>query len=324
MSERFLITGGQGFIGAWIARALIAENTPVMAFDRTPDNSILSQVLEPDELEALERSFGDVCDTAKVLKVCQDFAPTHIIHLAGLQVPTCRTDPLLGAKVNVIGTLNVFEAAKALGDQVEMVVYASSAAVVGKIDEYEGRVPDETYHVPRTHYGVFKTANEGNARVYYEDHGISSVGLRPFTVYGVGREVGVTSGPTQAIKAAVLRRDYTVIFKGPTSFVFCEDLALMFIRSARSSILGSQALNIRGQVDTVENFLQAIHEICPDSGSKLECEGGILPFAYDFDESGLEDLLGPNNVPRTSIHDGIERTVGLYKRLAHQGRLLMN
>ena len=53
---------------------------------------------------------------------------------------------------------------------------------------------------PTTHYGVFKRANEGNARVYYLDHGLNSVGLRPLTVYGVNRDTGLTSDPTKAKK----------------------------------------------------------------------------------------------------------------------------
>lgn len=322
MSERFLITGGQGFIGAWIARALLEEGVPVCALDRTPDNGILSQVLEPEQLSGLEREFCDISDPERVLEVFRKFEPTHLIHLAGLQVPTCKKDPVLGARVNVIGTLNVFEAARELGDRVEMVVYASSAAVVGRVEDYDGAIADGASHVPRTHYGVFKTANEGNARVYYEDHGISSVGLRPYTVYGVGREIGVTSGPTLAIRAAVLRRDFTIPFSGATSFVYCEDLAKIFIRAARCGELGAHALNVRGQVETVESFVEAIREVCPDSGSRIECTGGALPIAYDLDEAGLEELLGPGGIPRTSIREGVERTAGFFRRLAHQGRLV--
>src|SRR4029078_12050555 len=104
----------------------------------------------------------------------------------------------VGAMFNVVGTFNVFEAARALG--LTRVVYASSAAVFGLADE----AVDETVSPsPLTHSGVFKQANEGNPRVYSADHGISSVGLRPFSVYGVGRDSGLTSDPTRAIKSAV-------------------------------------------------------------------------------------------------------------------------
>jgi nucleoside-diphosphate-sugar epimerase len=100
-------------------------------------------------------------------------------------VPACKADPVAGAFVNVLGTLNVFEAARAVG--VERVVYASSAAVFG-MSEDDAALDETALCEPATHYGVFKRTNEGNARVYFLDHGLSSVGLRPLTVYGVNRD----------------------------------------------------------------------------------------------------------------------------------------
>ncbi len=320
MSEKFLITGGQGFIGSWIAKRLVQEGVPAVLFDLSPDNNILSQVLEPDELGELERIFGDVSDAEKVRRVVDGEGVTHIVHLAGIQVPGCRRDPVHGARVNVLGTLAVFEAARTVLDQVKMIVYASSAAVAGKIEDYGGRISDDARHVPMTHYGVFKAANEGNARVYFADAGISSVGLRPYTVYGVGREIGVTSAPTKAIKAAVLGRAYTIPFSGPTSFVYVEDLAEIFIRAARSGHEGAVALNIRGQVETVSEFLARLCEVLPEAGRRITCEGDPVPIAFDFDESGLEALLG-SDVPRTAIREGIQRTVDHFERLARSRRL---
>ena len=71
--------------------------------------------------------------------------------------------------------------------------------------EGTGRVGDEVRLSPLTHYGAFKVCNEQNARVYWLDHGVSSVGLRPWTVYGIGRDFGVTSEPTRAIEAVAAR-----------------------------------------------------------------------------------------------------------------------
>src|SRR3954465_1789464 len=109
---------------------------------------------------------GDVSGPAAVRAAVENVGATHLLHLAGLQVPTCRADPVLGAKVNVIGTLAVFEAAKAHPAQVKRVVYASSAAVFGPQTDYtSGNVADDVKLTPTTHYGYFKCCNEGNARV---------------------------------------------------------------------------------------------------------------------------------------------------------------
>lgn len=89
---------------------------------------------------------------------------------------------------------------------------------------------DTTRHSPNTHYGFFKLCNEGNAKIYWldrhhpliirNDEKISSVGLRPHTIYGVGREIGVTSGPSKAIKATVLAKQFQIPFKGENSAKF--------------------------------------------------------------------------------------------------------
>ena len=120
-----------------------------------------------------------------------------MIHLAALQVPFCRADPPLGARVNVLGTVNVFEAAKAPADRIAPIVYASSIAAF----DANGTTAAAWRH-PGTIYGVYKRANESTAAVYLAENGISSIGLRPHTVYGVGRDQGVTSAPTTAMLAA--------------------------------------------------------------------------------------------------------------------------
>ena len=318
--EKFLITGGQGFIGAWIAKRLIDEGVPFVIHDKTPENGILSQVIDPNKLAKVERVFADIAECGKVSELVNDHGITTIIHLAGLQVPTCRADPLLGARVNVLGTLNVFEAARVHADQVRSVVYASSAAVAGDVGDYSGPILDDTPHVPRTHYGVFKSANEGNARVYYHDHGIRSVGLRPYTVYGVGREVGITSGPTKAIKAAVLGRQYEIGFSGTSSFVFVEDLAEIFVAAGRVDKDGAFALNVRGIIDSVERYTELLAEVMPESQGQVSVSGGQLPIAYDVEERGLAELLD-GDVPQTPLREGIAKTAEHFRGLVEGGRL---
>ena len=136
-----------------------------------------------------------------------------------------------GAQVNVTGTVNVFEAAKRHG-LAHTVAYASSAAVY---DEH-GEV------APRTLYGVYKVANEGTARIYAADDGIASVGLRPFTVYGPGRDQGLTAGPTLAMAAAARGEPYRIAFGGRTQMHYAPDVARAFVQAARSEPAGAQTL----------------------------------------------------------------------------------
>jgi nucleoside-diphosphate-sugar epimerase len=91
-----------------------------------------------------------------------------IIHLAALQVPFCKADPAAGARANVVGTVNVLEAARHAG--LKRVAYASSIAALSFL-------PDAPWLA--TLYGAYKLANEMTAKVYFQDWGVPSVGLRP-------------------------------------------------------------------------------------------------------------------------------------------------
>src|SRR4029079_11354104 len=158
--------------------------------------------------------------------------------------------------VNVVGTLNVFEAVKTIG--ASGVVYASSAAVYGMNDD-DVPLDESAGCEPSTHYGVFKRTNEGNARVYFGGHGLSSVGLRPLTVYGVNRDTGLTSDPTKAMKAAVLGVPFHIRFGGATDFQFVEDTAAAFIACADNAPEGAHVFNLHGETVEVARIVEVIN-----------------------------------------------------------------
>jgi len=321
MSARYLVTGGQGFLGSYIVRRLLARGASVHVLDYKQDDRILKQVLNDEEMKQLKRVCGDIADFSFVKKVLEDTKPTNIMHLAALQVPACRADPLRGALVNVTGTLNIFEAVKRMQTRTR-IVYASSAAVAGRPEDYAGPIKDEAPHVPQTHYGVFKIANEGNARIYWQDHKIPSVALRPHTVYGVGREEGITSGPTKAIKAAVLGKPYEIAFSGRTSFNYIEDVAEAFIGVSEVKMEGgAYALNIRGSVLDIEDFVRELIRHFPAAKGKVIVQPGAspLPIAYDFDQSGLNRLLP--NLKTTELEDGLHKVASAFQSLKQRGLL---
>jgi len=317
---RVLITGGYGFIGAWIARNLLARGAQIWVFDLREDARRLRLVLPESEVKKVTFVQGDVTDLPALNKAVADFGITHIIHLAGLQVPTCRADPMLGAKVNVLGTLAVFEAVKAAGAQVKRLVYASSAAVFGGPDKYPaGSLSDDVLLTPSTHYGIFKCCNEGNARIYFQDSGISSVGLRPWTVYGVGRDLGMTSEPTKAIKSVLLGRPYHINFGGWTDFQYVDDVAKTFVNCLERPYTGSKSYNLRGAVVTVADFVKALSAVLPDAAKLVTVGTTQIAIAYDLSDAGIERDLGP--MPKTPLEAGIRETVEIFKQLQAEGRL---
>jgi nucleoside-diphosphate-sugar epimerase len=320
MRMNVIITGGYGFIGAWIIRELLARGDSIFVYDLKADPRRLRLILSDDDIARVTFVPGNVTDLAAFTTALRMHRITQIIHLAGLQVPTCRADPMLGATVNVLGTLAVFEAAKALGSQIKRIVYASSAAVFGSPEHYPGGpLPDSAPLVPSTHYGIFKICNEGNARIYHQDHGLSSVGLRPWTVYGVGRDLGMTSEPTKAIKAALLGRPWHIAFGGITDFQYVDDVAKTFVRCLSRPYQGAKSYNMRGVVTTVRAFAEALNEVLPDAKALVTVGSSQIAIAYDLDDSALEADLGP--MPKSSLATGIRKTVEIFESLRRDGRL---
>ena len=162
MENIYFITGAQGCIGSWVVKTLVERGDLPVVFDRSEDARRLSAIMDRLLIGRVRFLIGDITDTKVVNEALARSNARHVIHLAGLQVPSCKADPIAGALVNVIGTLNVFEAARAR--DIDRVVYASSAAVFG-LGEDDAPLDESAACEPATHYGVFKLTNEGNARV---------------------------------------------------------------------------------------------------------------------------------------------------------------
>jgi len=317
---RVLLTGGYGCIGSWIVRNLLERGDQAWIYDLKEDPRRLRLILSDDQVRQVSFVPGDVTDLANLRDNLQRHAITHVIHLAGLQVPVCRADPLLGAKVNVLGTLAVFEAARQSEGQVQRLVYASSAAVFGPPADYpRGVLSDEVALRPSTHYGVFKCCNEGNARIYHQDHDLSSIGLRPWTVYGVGRDFGMTSEPTKAIKSLALGRPYHITYGGWQDLQFVDDVAKVFVRCLEAPYQGAKSYNLRGDVVDLPAFHQALCAVDPAAAQLITYGERQIAIAYDLDDSALQRALGP--LPRTPLVEGIRRTLEQFRRLQTEGRL---
>jgi nucleoside-diphosphate-sugar epimerase len=319
-SRRFLVTGAKGFIGAWIVKELVERGDRSWVFDIDTESARLAALLTPEQMASVRLLPGDITQFQEVERAIVDHGITHVLHLAGIQVPFCAADPLRGALINVVGTLNVFEVARRRHDLVQSIVYASSAAVFGPEEMYGGvTVPEGAPLLPGTHYGVFKQCNEGNARVYFLNDGLSSVGIRPGSVYGVGRDRGMTSGPTKAIKAAVIGQPYTIRFTGGLDLQYVRDTARLFIRAAEAGLTGAKVYTPRGNVMRIPEFLTFLGQILPSSRTLIKAEGQQLPVSYDFDDSILRKDLG--DIRPTPLEDGIRETAAIFERLRRVGTL---
>ncbi|HLU99672.1 MAG TPA: NAD(P)-dependent oxidoreductase [Acidobacteriota bacterium] len=316
--EAFFITGALGCVGSWVLRNLVDEGVTVVASDLSTDPVRPRLLLSDDELSRIEFVKVDITDLESLRQTVASREITHIIHLAALQVPFCIANPSLGSQVNVTGTVNIFEVARHLKEQIRGLAFTSSIAVMGPADRYPDRpLKDDVELYPQTLYGVYKQANEQTARVYWQDWGIPSVSIRPYIIYGIGRDQGLTSDVAKAILAAAAGQEYEIRFSGPISMQYADDVAKILIRAARSEHRGAAACNLRGDILTVEGFVTALQSVLPNA--QVRYSGSQLPFPSDLSDEGLRAILG--ELPHTPLDVAIRETAERFTKLLQEGRV---
>jgi UDP-glucuronate 4-epimerase len=297
---RFLVTGSLGCVGAWVVHELVRSGQDVVGFDLAFEPRRL-RLLLGDEADAVPHVTGDIADPAALEAAIERYAVTNVIHLAALQVPFVRADPPLGARVNVLGTVNVLELATR--HELAPVVYASSIAALDRDGGTTG--------APSTLYGAFKRTNEQTARMYFEESGTSSVGLRPHTVYGVGRDQGLTSAATVAMLAAAGGRPYRIPFGGACQLQLARDVARAFIAASEAGAEGATIHNLPGAATLIEDLVAAI------GCDGIDFDGAPLPFPSESDSASLRELVP--ELRETPLAEGVQLTIAAFRELLEQG-----
>ena len=295
---KILITGGGGFLGAWLIRRLLAAGIEVRIFDLGDKRDVVAAQIGEAEAQALEWHTGDISQYEPVLQASKGC--DGVIHLAGVLTPACREKPWMGLAINVAGTLNVFEADKAC--VMLNVIYTSSGGVFG---------PEDTdTPLPTTLYGTWKLATEGIGRTYWAEAGIASIGFRPFVVYGPGRETGLSAGPTLACRAAAMNRPYSIPISGKAGLVYVDDVAVAYGAAVQADVKGAHTMNLPGEVASMDHVVSLIRELVPSAD--IGVTGSPLPSAYGVANEWANGLL---QLPaETSLRDGIRQTIDFYKR----------
>ena len=311
MSEKgaFLVTGAAGCIGSWVLYHLIKNGNKAVSLDLGNDRHRLDLLLSREEQHAITFELGDLRDGGRLNEVVEAHGINRIIHLAALQVPFCKADPVLGAEVNVVGTVNVFEAARK--NNIPHIAYASSVAVYGPPELYGEIIQDDDARVPHTLYGVYKVANEGTAQIYWNDHQISSAALRPYTVYGVGRDQGMTSEPTKAMLAVANGASFEIAFSGRMQFQLASDIARYFIAAADTPLPGAAVFNIGTPTHSVEDVVTCIKDIRPNA--QISFKKNDLPFPAGLDGASLNAYLP--HIKETPLKEGIKQTIEHFEKI---------
>lgn len=302
-----LVTGANGCIGSWVVKMAMDKGWRVTAFDLAPGPTRPRLLLSDEEISGLTWLTGDLTDTDQVEDAVTRSQADAIIHLGALQVPFCKADPIAGAQVNVVGTVNILEAIRRRG--LKRLAFASSVAAVGGAD------PENPYL--GTLYGAYKGATEEIARVYWQDWQVPSIVIRPGVVYGVGRDQGMTSAPTKAILAAIVGRPYTIPFAGQAGFLFAGSVASAFLKGVENDGEGCHIFDLNGECRALSDLIDLVKSEIPDA--EIAATGDELPFPPEMSDRAIRDHLGEYGA--VGLEEGVSRTLAAFRQLSAAGKL---
>lgn len=286
-----LITGGGGFLGRALTARLLDAGEEVVTLDLEP-----AKGGDP----RAQHLAGDIRHGAALTALAGARDIRAIVHLAALVIPECRSNPLLGAEVNVIGHLNMLNVARSLG--IKRFLYTSSIAAR----------PRPPYDAPVNLYGAWKRACEDASKIWFLDHGLPSVGLRPNVIYGPGRESGETAAITLAIRAAARKEAYRMPFASHMCFQHVDEVTDIMERCLRLVPDGPVVSDLTTRVESTDDVITAIRTCAP--GARITPSDKTRPSPPTLDNRPLVDLIGDwQTVPLT---EGVRKTFDHYQKTA--------
>jgi UDP-glucose 4-epimerase len=255
----YLVTGGCGFIGSHLCEALVAAGDRVRILDDLSTGKLANK---PPSAELIE---GDIADPACVAEALSE--TDGCFHLAAIpSIEKANRDWLGTHRSNLTGTIAIFDAARrARHDQQNPVIYASSAAVYG--DNPQVPLTEDSATRPLSAYGADKLGCELHARVASHVHGVPTVGLRFFNVFGPRQDPSSPYSGVISIFADRLRTGRPVSIFGDgeqtRDFVYVGDVVAALLAAMRVLPSGSPVFNVcTGRATSVLDIARMIADLC--------------------------------------------------------------
>jgi UDP-glucose 4-epimerase len=252
MTLKAVVTGGAGFVGSHLVDVLLDREWEVLVVDDLTTGS-MGHLAESRGRKGLHVHVTDIT-SPELHEVVARHGPEVVFHLAAQpKVPVSVDDPVRDARINIIGTLNVLEAAVAAGAR--KVAFASSGGAIygGGVSLPAKESADKT---PESPYGISKKVVEDYFRWFREAHGLEYTLLAPANIYGPRQSPGLEGGVVAIFTQAMLAGERPVIFGNGTQtrdFVYVDDVCDAFLRAADDG--DGLLLNIGSGVETSINEL---------------------------------------------------------------------
>jgi nucleoside-diphosphate-sugar epimerase len=253
---RILVTGGGGFLGAAVVRALVARGDTAIAFD-TQLAGIASAIQE----SRLVCVPGDITDMANVAQTIVVHKPVAVLHCAAIVgVLSSLGSPINVVRVNIEGSLNVFEAMRLGG--IRRCIHISSEEAYGAFRT--DRI-DETHPLdPVMPYGICKAAVEQLGRSYRDLHGLEVINLRPSWVYGPG--LPRNRIPKNIVDAAIAGRKLHIPSGADTAIdhTYVDDVVSAILAALDHAKHRYDAYNVgSGMAPTVGEIVSIVRDLVP-------------------------------------------------------------
>jgi UDP-glucose 4-epimerase len=288
---RVMITGGMGVIGAEASRRFVGEGHRPVIFARHRDERLVRDILDEVDVE-----LGDVLDMPRLLEVIKRHRITHIVHAAAFVGAVSQANPALSVQVNVMGMVNVLEAARAF--DVERVVYTSAKGVYGPmLGEYGAPtykpVPEDLPKNPKRIYDSAKLMGEQVGLYYQANMGVDVVVLRFATTYGPGKtarhgKMGVTS---QIVEHPAGGQPFRLAQGGEEKddFIYNKDSAYGIYLACMAKNPASRVYNIgTGVGHTLEDIARVIRNFLPNAD--IEIGPGLNFLGMPYPACGIYDI----------------------------------
>jgi UDP-glucose 4-epimerase len=300
--KEVVVTGGAGFIGSNLCRTLLEQGTKVTAFDNLYSGKIeFIKDLIDNGLNFVQEDIRDSAALEEATKNCK-----VIFHLAAqTSVPFSMENPKEDCEINVVGTVNVLEAAKKAGARV---VFSSSCAVYGNPE----RPTPETHPThPIAFYGLTKLLGENYCRFYHENYGLEVVMLRIFNVYGPDCH-GVMYDFLNKLRKTPDKLEVLGTGKQSRDFVYVSDMVNALLKAATTPEAAGQAFNIgTGTTTSVAELAKMIIDVLGLENVKVSFSGGQA-WAGDMDITLADNSKAVNQLgwkPQVSLEEGLKKLI---------------